>query len=203
MQSRLGRSSFVSFRIRIQMLAHFAPHRPENILHPIYLKFEAESIDVPAESLLDLIGSDIFWIDLLEQRVWKTLLLGLSPEWEILQLLDNLTKGAATFVTQPPPQEQDSSQPLPGLPWLDPPRTILRGRAESRTWSSNSPRPWKSSGDQWWLICWEKLMCRDAKYLVQDPFLNSGTPTWHSLASLFHFMSFRQWHLPWEKNMRS
>ena len=42
-------------------------------------------------------------------------------------------------------------------------------------------------------------MCRDAKYLVQDPFLNSGTPTWHSLASLFHFMSFRQWHLPWEK----
>ena len=51
------------------MLAHFAPHRPESILHPIYLKFEAESIDVPAESLLDLIGSDIFWIDLLEQRV--------------------------------------------------------------------------------------------------------------------------------------
>ena len=29
MQSRLGRSSFVSFRIRIQMLAYFAPHSPE------------------------------------------------------------------------------------------------------------------------------------------------------------------------------
>ena len=38
-------------------------------MHPLYLEFEAESIDVPAESLLDLIGSDIFWIDLLEQRV--------------------------------------------------------------------------------------------------------------------------------------
>ena len=111
-----------------------------------------------------------------------------------------LTKGAATSGTQPPAQEQDSSQPLPGLPWLDPPRTILRGRAESRTWSSNSPRPWKSSGDQWWLICWEKLMYRDAMSLVQHPFLNSGT--WHSLASLFHFMSFRQWHLPWGKNMK-
>ena len=174
-----------------------------NIIHPIYLEFEAESIDVPAESLLDLIGCDIFWIDLLEQRVWKTLLLGLSPEWDILQSLDNLTKGAATSGTQPPPQEQDSSQPLPGLTWLGRPQTILRGRAESRTWSSNSPRPWKSSGDQWWLICWEKLMCRDAKYFEKDPFLNSRTPTWHSLASVFHFMSFRQWHLPWEKNMRS
>ena len=190
MQSRLGRSSFVSFRIIIQMLSYFAPHSPEISYIPSTLNSKLKaSMSLQKASLISsavtFFGSICLSSEFerLSSLVWV-----LSERFRDHLII--LSKGAATFGTQPPPKEQDSSQPLPGLPWLDPPRTILRGRAESRTWSSNSPRPWKSSRDQRWLICWEKLMCRDAKYLVQDPFLNSGTPTWHSLASLHYRLRY-------------
>ena len=72
MQSKLGRSSFTSFKSILKELS---------ILLLFYLKLKTESINVSAERLLDLVSGAGFGVDLLQQGVCQALLLGLSPGW--------------------------------------------------------------------------------------------------------------------------
>ena len=68
-------------------------------------------------------------------------------------------------------------------------QTTLRWRAPSRTLLLNS---WHS-GKSWWT--WEY-------YGGVYEYVKAGTPTWHSKASGFHFMSLRHSHIPCQINQR-
>ena len=70
MQSKLGRSSFTSFKLIFKEFSGF---------FSFHLKLKTESINVSAESLLNLVGRAGLGVDLLQQGVGQAFLLGRSP----------------------------------------------------------------------------------------------------------------------------